>query len=116
VVTYKKDVDSAEAKVREEKEVAVADFAAMKEIFQSMGLSPWLEMKKHRTTFEIGAVHFEFDKYHGNYEYIPEFIEIEGPDTETVYRYAEKLGFGRKDCRPWDALEVAEHYSSRRNG
>jgi len=111
VVTYKSSVEDPYAKVREEREVEVSDFDVMAGILESIGLSPRLEMKKHRTTYASGEVHFELDKYHGSYEYIPEFLEIQGPDTETVYRYAGLLGFRKHDCKPWDAVEVAKYYS-----
>jgi len=116
VLTFKKQVEDREAKVREEEEVDVSEFRAMRSILESIGLSAWLEMSKHRTTWQLGMTHFEFDKYHDAYEYIPEFLEIECTDVETAYREAEKLGFSRENCRPWDALQVADYYSGRRSG
>ena len=111
VLTYKKPVADTRAKVKEEKEVEVSDFLTMKAILESAGFSSWLEMRKHRTTYELGDVHFEIDKYHDEFEYIPEFLEIEGKDVETVYRHAKILGFGKDDCKPWDAIETASYYS-----
>ncbi len=113
VLTFKRHVEDADAKVREEKEVEVSDFDAMRSILESIGFSRWLETKKHRTSYQLEGVHFEFDKYHEEYEYIPEFLEIEGTDLQPVLRYAEILGFKKQDCKPWDALQVAEYYSSR---
>ncbi len=114
VITFKKDIVDTEAKVREEKETRVSDFDTMRIILESAGFSAWMEMKKDRTTYELEGVHFELDKYHDEYEYIPEFLEIEGTDIKTVYRSAGLLGFTKEDCRPWDAIEVAEYYSGRR--
>lgn len=116
VFTFKKSLEDSDAKVREELEVGVTDFPVMKSILESIGLSVWLEMSKHRTTYRLGRSHFEFDKYTDAYEYIPEFLEIESTDVETAYRNAEMLGFSRQDCRPWDAVEVASYYSGRRSG
>jgi predicted adenylyl cyclase CyaB len=116
VLTFKKDVRDRSAKIREEEEVEVSDFGTMNFILEAIGLSAWLEMSKHRTTWQLGGTHFEFDKYHNSYEYIPEFLEIESTDVETAYRHAEMLGFSRQDCKPWDALEVAAYYSGRRSG
>jgi len=113
MLTFKRHVEDADAKVREEKEVEVSDFNTMRSILESTGFSSWFEMKKHRTSYELHGVHFEFDKYHEEYEYIPEFMEIEGADVQTVLRYAEILGFKKQDCKPWDALQLAEYYSSR---
>ena len=111
VFTFKAHVENGEAKVREEQEVSVSDFAAMQSILGSLGFIPWIEMKKHRTTYEIAGVHFEFDKYLGEYGYIPEFLEIEADDIGAVLKYAGLLGFTKDDCKPWDAIEVARYYS-----
>lgn len=113
VLTFKAHIDNSAAKVREETEVKVSDFDAMRSILKSIGFSPWLEMKKHRTTYALPGIHFEFDRYTGEFGFIPEFLEIEGPGIEAIYESAASLGFSKKDCRPWDALQVAEYYSAR---
>jgi predicted adenylyl cyclase CyaB len=114
VLTHKRTVDDPEAKVREEREVIVSDFDAMRGILESAGFSAWLEMRKIRTSYELGGLHFEFDRYLDAFDYIPEFLEIEGTAVDEVYRCAEMLGFRKEDCRPWDAVQVAEYYSHRR--
>lgn len=116
VLTFKAHIDNYSAKVREETEVTVSDFDAMGSILKSIGFSPWLEMKKHRTTYALPGFHFELDKYTGQFGFIPEFLEIEGPDAEAIYESAAALGFSKEDCRPWDALQVAEYYSARDKG
>ncbi len=113
VLTYKGYIQNSDAKVREEKEVEVSDFDKMRTILELSGFSVWLEMKKHRTSYEYEGAHFELDKYHGAYEYIPDFIEIEGRDIGVIYKYAELIGFRKEDCRPWDSLQVAEYYRTR---
>jgi predicted adenylyl cyclase CyaB len=113
VVTLKMDVANPAAKERKEHETAVGDFEVMRTILESMGFVAWLEMKKHRTSYELGNVHFELDRYYGKYSHIPEFLEIEGRDMETVFRHAEALGFGRHECRPWDAVGLAAYYAGR---
>jgi adenylate cyclase class 2 len=113
VLTFKAHVDDSAAKMREETEVTVSDFDAMRSILKSIGFYPWMEMKKHRTTYALPGVHFELDKYTDEFGFIPEFLEIEGRDIGTVYESAAALGFSKEDCRPWDALQVAEYYSVR---
>jgi adenylate cyclase class 2 len=111
VLCLKKLVESKEAKIREEHELEVSDFNTMKFLLEGLGLKAWLEMKKHRTSYEFRGAHFEIDEYHGTYDYIPLFLEIEGPDIETIHACAELLGFTLNDCKPWDILEVAAYYS-----
>ena len=110
VLAFKKYVGNKEAKIREEHEVEISDFNTMKTMLGSMGFSVWLEMKKRRITYEYDGLHFEIDKYHGEYGYIPEFMEIEGRNIEDIYKYADLLGFGKRDCKPWDAMQLAEYY------
>ena len=111
VLSLKKEIESREAKVREEHEIEVSSLSGMKYLLEALGLHTWIEMKKHRTSYEFRGVHFEIDAYRDAYHYIPEFLEIEGRDIETIYAYAELLGFTRNDCKPWDILQVAAYYS-----
>jgi len=111
VLVFKKFLGNEAAKIREEHEVIVSDFEISRKILEGLGLVSWLSMRKHRVTYELDSEHIEIDKYHDDYEYIPVFIEIEGKDIESVYRCAERLGFAMRDCLPWTAVDLAEHYS-----
>lgn len=112
--TFKGHVEETSAKVREEREVTVSDIEDMQAILSSLDFMVWLEMRKHRTTYVLESVHFELDKYLDKYEYIPEFLEIEGQDLPTIRKYAALLGFQEEDCRPWDALQVAAYYQKKK--
>ena len=114
VLTYKGHVGDKGAKVREETEVRVSNFDQTRSILEALGFSVWLEMRKHRTSYLLRGGRFEFDKYAGEYGYIPEFLEIEGPDARTVHALAGLLGFSKKDCKPWDAVKLARHYARKR--
>ncbi|MGC2064089.1 MAG: class IV adenylate cyclase, partial [Thermodesulfovibrionales bacterium] len=114
ILTVKRDISNERAKVREESEVEVSDFDTMRSMLESLGLRVWLEMRKHRVSFELSGLHFEFDRYVDEYAYIPEFLEIEGPSLGVIHEYAALLGFAAGDCRPWDAVNLARHYAERR--
>ena len=114
ILTIKLHVENALAKERLEHEVEVCGFEEMKTILEGLGYAPWLEMQKHRTSYEIESAHVELDHYYGQHDYIPEFLEIEGRDIETIYRCAEALGFGRRDCRPWDVTELIKYYAHKK--
>ncbi len=111
VLTYKSHVGDRGAKIRDEKEVLVSDFGTARSILESLGFSVWLEMTKHRTSFRLRDCHFELDRYSGAHGYIPEFLEIEGPDVEAVHAFARLLGFEAKDCVPWDSYRLAKYYA-----
>jgi predicted adenylyl cyclase CyaB len=114
VLAVKRDISDESAKVREEHEVGISDFATMRSMLEALGLRVWLEMRKHRVSFELSGLHFEFDRYDDAYAYIPEFLEIEGPSLGVIHEYAALLGFAAADCRPWDAVDIARHYAERR--
>ena len=97
-------------KVREEYEIKVSSFNVTKKILELLGLSVWLNIKKHRTSYVLNGVHFEIDKYEGQYDYIPTFLEIEAGSSAVVYKYAQLLGFDKKDCKPWTLRDLIEYY------
>ncbi len=113
VITFKKYVSDEPAKIRKEFEVSVSDFDAAREIFQYLGFKEWLIVNKHRTSYELEDVHFEFDKYRDTYEYIPEFLEIEAGDIHSIYHFVDSLGLRKEDCKPWTFIEVARYYETR---
>ncbi len=108
-LTFKNAISSDETKIRDEHEVDVSNFDTARSILQSMGLSVWLEMRKHRTTYSLADAHFEFDKHHDQYAFVPEFLEIEATESDTVYKYAQMLGFEKDDCKPWTILDIVEN-------
>lgn len=110
VMTFKKFVTDETAKIRKEYEVNISDLDSMRHILAQLGFKEWLIVRKHRTSYEIDGVHFEFDKHMDDHAFIPEFLEIEAADLESIYRSVEMLGFKRDDCRPWTFLDVADHY------
>jgi len=113
VLTLKTDIANAAAKERQEFETEISDFEVMRQMLETLGFSAWLEMKKHRTSYERPAGHVEIDRYEDNFGFIPEFLEIEGRDMHSVYLIAKALGFRKQDCRPWDAVELASFYRER---
>jgi predicted adenylyl cyclase CyaB len=111
VLTFKKFISDEPAKIRKEYEVNVSDLGLMRSVFEQLGFKEWLIVKKHRTSYEIAGVYFEFDKYLDDHGYITEFLEIEAGDLKSIYRFVKQLGFRKDDCRPWTFLDVADHYS-----
>ncbi len=109
-IAFKKFLPHEKVKVREEVEVEVSDFDEMKRILGFLGLMPKLSMKKHRISYKVDGVLFEFDKYFRKYDYVPEFMEIEAKDAKTIYKYAEKIGFRREDCKPLGGNALIKKY------
>lgn len=113
-LTYKKFLEDERAKIRREYETEVSDYESARMILESLGLRPWMEMRKNRTTYELPGVFFELDRHTDQYSYVPDFLEIEAKDVETLYRYVDVLGYKRSDCRSWTIVEIADYYLNRK--
>lgn len=77
---------TSEAKVREEIEVAVGDFATMSAILEKVGFVALQVYEKYRETFHLGEVEVVLDELpFGN------FVELEGEET-AIRAFAQQLG------------------------
>ena len=87
-VTYKGPGEDRDGvRRRQELEFTVSDFSAAQAVFEALGYQVALMYEKYRTTYSLGDVLVVLDELpYGN------FIEIEGPDGESIRRVAEKLG------------------------
>lgn len=112
-LTYKKVQFTQTAKTAEEYSVEVSSLQTMKEILENLGLSTIESSQKHRVSYTLDGARFDFDQYAGNYGFIPEFLEIEAENIDSIYNYAAQLGFEKKDCLPWSTTELIRHYSSK---
>ncbi|MGD0160073.1 MAG: class IV adenylate cyclase [Candidatus Bathyarchaeia archaeon] len=111
ILTFKKFLSNKAVKDVEEIGVVVSDMAKAKKILEFLGLSTTSSTKKDRLSYSLGQVHFDIDKYKGEHAYIPEFLEIEAEDADTIHKYAKLLGFSIKDCLPWSTEELVSYYS-----
>ena len=110
-LTFKKLIDNNKAKVAQEYEVTVSDLESMKNILESLGFSLYEQMIKLRTSYVLNGVNFEFDKYLDEYDYIPEFLEIEANSIDTLHKHAKLLGFNIEECKPWSTFDLIHYYS-----
>jgi adenylate cyclase, class 2 len=111
-LTYKKVQVQKEAKVAEEFSVEVSNIETMTEILRNLGLVVNQKMLKNRTSYKLGEVRFDIDKYKEVYEFIPEFLEIEGSSVD-IKKYAAILGFQEKDCLTWSTDELVKYYNKK---
>ncbi len=98
-----------------ELEVVVSDFDTIKELLSNLGFTAFASLKKHRTSYEHNGLHYEFDRYIEEHAFVPEYLEIEGHDTEEVFAAARTLGFSQDDCKPWVVPEVIDYYTKKKN-
>ena len=114
-LTYKKVNITQTAKVAEEYSVEISNFNTMKKILENLGLSIIEKMEKHRVSYKFEQARFDIDCYSGDYGYIPEFLEIEAENNDSIHKYAELLGFKAADCLPWSTQELIKHYSPKKS-
>lgn len=112
-LTYKKVHVTQKAKTAEEYSVEVSSLETMEKILENLGLSIIDRTQKHRVSYTLDGARFDFDRYSGDYGYIPEFLEIEAKSIDLLYKYAELLGFKAKDCLPWSTTDLIKHYSQK---
>ncbi len=114
-LTYKKVHVTETAKVAEEYSVEVSNLEIMEKILENLGLTETESMQKHRVSFTLDHTRFDVDRYVGSYGYIPEFLEIEAENVDSLHKYAGLLGFKAKDCLPWSTNELIQHYSPQKD-
>ena len=112
-LTYKKIETNKAVKEAQECSVQVSDLDETQEILQHIGLKVTAKMRKHRVSYTLGSVRFDIDHFINDFQFIPEFLEIEG-SKEEIQKYAQTLGFQEKDCLPWSTDELIQHYSSKK--
>jgi len=85
----RKKIKKAEGVVaKDEHETPISNIESFAKVLEKYGMSKIREKKKHRVSYALDGMEFDFDIYEG----IPEFLEIEGPDGDTIQQWVVKLG------------------------
>ena len=113
-LTFKKVNYTKAAKHAEELTVEISSLETMQKILENIGLRGSEDMLKHRVSFKLDGARFDIDRYLGEYSFIPEFLEIEGKNVDSIRDYASKLGFKPEDCLSWSTYDLIQHYSSKK--
>lgn len=113
-LTFKKLIDSSKAKVADEYDIIVSDMTNAKHILKSIGLFMYTKTRKFRISYKLDEVKFEIDNYLDEYDYIPEFLEIEANSIDILHKYAKLLGFTVEECKPWSTLDLINYYSKKK--
>jgi len=75
------------ARLREELEFTVSDFDTAKAFLEALGYQVVVIYEKYRTTYTLGKLEISLDEMpYGN------FVEIEGPDGQSIQETASRLG------------------------
>jgi adenylate cyclase class 2 len=98
-ITYKGPAQADEAvSVRKEIECTVDDFETAQHLLEALGYEISVQYEKYRTTFVYKQLEIVFDEMPYGH-----FLEIEGPDAESIRQFAIMIGLN------WDA-RIIESY------
>jgi adenylate cyclase class 2 len=109
-LTFKKVFSSTDVKTAEEYSMEVSSSEMACKILQNLGLAAIESMDKHRISYKLADANFDFDRYLGDYSYIPEFLEIEADNIEKIHSYAKQIGYKPQDCKPWSTSDLVNQY------
>ncbi len=109
----KKPVKDAEFKMSEEYEVEVQDYEKMNTILSHLPLKFKRTLNKHRESYKLGTVKFEFDTYQDEHSFVPTFVELEGENKDDLYEAAEKVGFEKESLTSLSTSQIIKHYSKK---
>src|SRR5574341_7984 len=105
-VTYKQNpTKGTKFLEHDEYETIVQDFDIMCKIFQCIGLRIKCDREKRRTSYVLGKIKFEIDKY----PTIPAYMEVEGKRGEIV-KALKKLGYTLNDTTNLSGSQVLKKY------
>ena len=87
-MTFKGPAHGSEGvRVRQEIEFIVEDFETARSLLEALGYEVSMGYEKYRTVYDLGEVHITLDEMpYGN------FVEIEGPDPESILDVNLDLG------------------------
>ncbi len=88
-ITYKGPIQRAELKVRSEVNVDISDADSAAAVFEALGFEPFITFQKNRESWRLGDCRVELDEL----PLLGKFVEIEGPDEQTVSQAKSDLGF-----------------------
>ncbi len=99
VLTYKgAAAPGASVSVRQEIEFKVSDFEAARHFLEALGYQVAITYEKYRTTYQLGELMVTLDEMP-----FGSFVEIEGPDAESIRKAAGELHLD------WEARSVTSY-------
>ncbi len=99
VLTYKgAAAPGSSVSVRQEIEFHVSDFEAARHFLEALGYQVSITYEKYRTTYQLGDLMVTLDEMP-----FGSFVEIEGPDAESIQKLAGLLNLN------WAARSVASY-------
>ena len=98
------------ARLRQEIEFEVSDFAAARAFLEGLGYRVVMTYEKYRTAYDLDGAEVSLDQLpYGT------FVEVEGPDPETIQTVTRKLGLDWEATIPASYTVLFDQLKERRN-
>ena len=91
---------------KDEHETPISNIESFAKVLEKYGMEKTREKKKHRISYKLENMEFDFDVY----EDIPEFLEIEGPDGKTIQSWVRKLWLEWYEQMLWGSRKIFKRY------
>ena len=101
-----KDIEAKTVDGTKELEIVVDDFDKTNLILEKLGYKNRGYQENKRTQYILDGVEIDLDKW----PLIPEYMEIEGKDEESVYKTLEKLGIEKDKIVTLDVSSIYNKY------
>lgn len=91
---------------KDEHETPISNIESFAKVLEKYGMEKTREKKKHRVSYALDGMEFDFDKY----ENIPDFLEIEWPDGDTIQSWVKKLELDKYEQMLGWSRKIFKHY------
>jgi len=95
-----------------EHEISVSDHAEALSLFEALGYHVRTRRQKHRTSYKVENIRIEFDKLLGEFDFVPEFMELEATSEASLLEFLPRLGLRQEDSVPWSNRLLIAHYQN----
>ncbi|HZK82922.1 MAG TPA: class IV adenylate cyclase [Humisphaera sp.] len=110
IITYKGPRQPGPLKSREEVELAVEGSAEAIKLLESLGFAKTLSFEKRRESWLLDNCEIELDEL----PYIGNYVEIEGPDEQTVLRVRKRLNLSDRELIKYGYIAILTGYLQER--
>lgn len=108
-ITFKHTTEQGETRIAEELEVEVDDFGKAQAFFERLGFVATKTGTKHRESYRLGNVRFDFDFWPG----IPCYLEIESDNSLSVLDACKRLEIPHDRVKNWTGKQLLNHYGKK---
>lgn len=91
---------------KDEHETSITNIESFAKVLEKYGMEKVREKKKYRVSYQLNNMEFDFDLY----EWIPELLEIEWPDGDTIQSWVVKLGLENYEQMLGWSRKIFKHY------